>query len=106
MDDLEKKISEYQALGKENSNIDVASLMISALNSEKKNLVSSKQKKWAYLVSVGVPPFGFFFALKFYFGEEDDAKHVANICIILTCLSVLSFWLISKSLFSSTGTSM
>ena len=108
MDDkkLEQQINEYAELAKENKKIDVASLMLSALKNESKNLVPVKTKRWAYLVSLGVPPFGLLFALKFYFSEEDDARQVANICILLTAVSVLLFWLMAKAAFSGSGASI
>ena len=103
---LEKQVSEYAKLAKEDSKIDVAALMLNAL-SQKENVVSSKMKKWAYLISIGLPPFGLLFALKFYlFSEEDDASHVGNICIILTVISVAFIWITMKMIFSSSGTSM
>ena len=103
---LESQINEYQALGKENPNVDVGMLMMNALQNQKQNLVSPKAKKWAYLISVGVPPFGLLFALRYYMGDEDDAKTVAWVCIILTIISVLMFWLGGKLLLSGSGTSM
>ncbi len=103
---LEEKFSAYQALAKEDKNIDLSSLMLSAIKDQNKNLVSSKQKKWAYLVSVGLPPFGLLFALKFYFGEEEDAKSVANVCVILTVVSVLFLYFMGKTLLSGSGASL
>lgn len=103
---LEQTIEEYKKLGEQNKNVDVAALMLNALKTEKENLVSPKMRKWAYLVSIGAPPLGLLFALKLYFSSEDDAKHVANVCIILTVISVLLFWLSAKIFFSSSGTSL
>lgn len=103
---LERQVNEYAKLAEENPNIDAASLIINALN-QKENVVSSKLKKWAYLISIGLPPFGLLFALKFYlFSEEDDAARVGNICIILTIISVAFIWITMKMIFSSSGTSM
>ncbi len=103
---LEKQFSEYQNLAKENKNIDVAALMLHALQNENKNLVPQKQKRWAYLISIGVPPVGFLFALKYYFDDKEDSQTVANVCVVLTLLSVLSFWIISKLIFSGSGASI
>ncbi len=108
MDDnkLEQQVSEYAKLAKESPNIDVASLMLNALN-KKENLVSGKTKKWAYLISVGLPPFGLLFALKFYFfSGEDDASSVGNICVILTVLAMAFMWFTFKTMLSSGGTSL
>lgn len=102
---LEKKLEEFQAYARENKKVDLAALAISALESQTKNLVSGKQKKWAYLVSVGLPPLGLLFALKFYFYDsgKDDAKRVALICAILTGASLILFLLASQFLFFSAG---
>lgn len=105
--DLEKKVSIYQQVAKENPNVDVASLMLSALKDSDQNLVSGKQKKWAYLISIGTPPLGLFFALKFYFFDEhDDSSHVGNICVLLTGIAVLAFFVIGKVILSGSGTSL
>lgn len=103
---LERQFQDYQNLAKENKNIDVASLMLNAIQNQNQNVVSSKTKKWAYLISVGLPPFGLLFALKFYFSEEDDAKNVAYMCIVLTIVSVLLFYFLMKVVLSGSGTSL
>lgn len=103
---IEERFSEFQALGKEDKNVDVAKLMMFSLN-QKGNFVSSKKKRWAYIVSLSLPPAGFLLALKYYFDEEDDARHVANMCILITVVSLLMVWLSIKMLFSgSAGTDL
>ena len=99
---IEERISEYQALGKEDKNVDVAKLMMFSL-SQKGNVVSTKKKRWAYIVSLGLPPVGFFLALKYYFDEEDDARHVANMCVVLTLASLLVVWISFKMLSSGSA---
>lgn len=99
---LEQEFDQLQNLAKDNKKIDVASLMLSALESQNQNLVSKKLKRWAYLISLGLPPLGLLFAIKFYFSIEDDAKRVAKICIFLTIVSLLFLWLFGKMFFSST----
>src|SRR6185369_1354563 len=96
----------YSELGKQNPKVDVAMLMMNALTNEKQNSVSVKAKRWAYLVSLGLPPFGFLFALKFFWGEEDDAKSVAWTCIVLTIIAVFLFWVGGKLLLSGSGSSL
>ena len=103
---LSEKLSELQALSKENKNIDVASLMIKALEDHRANQISPTQKRWAYLISLFAPPFGLLFALKFYFGDEDDAKHMAWICVGLTVLSIIATIIFLQVAFSSAGTSV
>jgi hypothetical protein len=103
---LESEISEYARLAKEDKSIDVAALMINAIKNQDKNLVSPRAKKWAYLISIGVPPLGLLFALRYYFGDQDDAAHVANICLALTAVSVIGFFILLKVFFASSGTSV
>ena len=103
---LEQQINEYQAIAKENPNVNVGLLMMNALQNQQKNLVLPKAKKWAYLISIGVPPLGLLFALKYFFDEKDDAKQTAWVCIILTAISLLIFWLTAKLLFSGSDTSL
>lgn len=103
---IEEEIKTYGDLAKENPNVDVASLMLNALNKPGKNSVSSKSKKWAYLISIGAPPFGLLFSLKYYFSNEDDAKQVANMCVVLTLVALGGLWLTSKVIFSGTGASV
>ena len=100
---LAEQINTYAQLAKENPNIDAAALMLNAVKTENRNLVSSNAKRWAYLISLGLPPFGLLFTLKYYFSGEDDAKNVATTCAALTVFSLLLFWLFSKMLFSSAG---
>lgn len=103
---LESEIEEYAKLAKEDNNIDVASLMINAMKTEQDNLVSSKAKKWSYFISVSAPPFGLLIAIRYYFSDKDDATHVANMCILLTAISLGAFLLLGKMLLSSSGTSI
>ncbi len=105
--DQEKKLEEefrgYQELAEGNKSVDVASLMINAMQNQNVNMVSPRMKKWAYLVSFGLPPFGLIFAVKLYFSSEADAKHVANVCVVLTVLGLLPLWLFGKMIFSGGG---
>ena len=103
---LEKELQRYQELRKENPNLDVGTLMMNAIQNRKTNLVSPRGKKWAYLISIGLPPFGLLFALRYFFGPEDDAKQAAWVCVLLTVISILSLWLFGKLLFAGSGTSI
>ena len=105
-DKLEKQVNEYAQIGKENPNVNVGMLMVNALQNQNKNLISSKSKRWAYLISVGIPLSGFLFALNYYMKDEDDAKQVAWTCIILTVIAVIMFWAGGKLLLGGSGTSV
>ena len=103
---LAKQLQEYQELAKKNKDVDLPSLMINAMENQGKNLVSPKQKKWAYLISVALPPLGLLFALKFYLSGKDDGRHVANVCVLFTVISLVLFWVTVKTLFSSAGVNL
>ncbi len=104
--ELEKKVADYVEVGKDNKNVDMAALMLNALQTEDQNKISSSTEHWAYLVSIGAPPLGLLFAAWFYFSDKDDAKNAALICVILTVVSVVVFAIIMKLLFSSAGVSV
>lgn len=105
-DKLAKELETYRQLAKNDKKIDVASLAISAMLQQESNVLTLKEKRWAYLISIGVPPFGLFFAFKFYFSGKDDGEQAAWICALLTAVSLLSFVLIGKILLSSSGTNV
>lgn len=104
--ELAEKFKEYQELAKTDKNIDVEKLMLAALDTRNQNLVPAKKKYTAYIVSVALPPFGLFYALKYYLSPEDDAKRVALVCVVLTVVSVLIFWITFSAVLSGLGGSV
>ncbi len=101
---LAETLEQYQELAKQDKNVDVAALMMSALQKRDDNRVPGKSKKWAYLVSLLAPPFGLVFSIKYYFFDDrDDAKSVALISLVLTVVAILGTWLMVKALFSTAG---
>lgn len=100
---LSKEIEAYKELAKQDKKIDVAALMINALQKHEDNLLPVKQKRWAYLISLVMPPFGLIFAAKFYLSGKDDGEQSAWICAALTALSILLFILFANVLFTSSG---
>ncbi|MFA5991382.1 MAG: hypothetical protein WC794_04000 [Candidatus Doudnabacteria bacterium] len=103
---LEQVVNEYQQVATENPEVNLSLLMINALQTQKQNLVSTKIKRWAYLISLGLPPLGILFAAKYFFSDEDDAQTVAWVCVTLTVVSVLAIYLGGKILLSGSGTSV
>lgn len=101
--EVQRKIDQYQELGEKNKNIDVAALMINALEQAQRDEIETKKKHRAYLVSVGLPPFGLLYAIRYYFSDKDDGKKVALICAILTVCSLLVAWGIGALMFSGSG---
>lgn len=100
---LEKELETYKELGLKDKNVDVASLMISALQRQESNLILSRQKHWAYIISLALPPLGLIFAVKFYFSNKDDGKQTAIMCLVLTIFSLVSVWLFAKILLSGSS---
>lgn len=105
-DKLSQELEAYRKLAKEDKNIDVAGLMIQALGKQQANVLPDKQKRWAFLISLAVPPVGLLFAAKFYMSGKDDGKQAAYICIALTAVSIIIAWLFFKALVSSSGISV
>jgi len=67
---------------------------------------AAKKKRWAYLISVGLPPFGLFYAVRYSFSEKTDGKGVALMCVILTVVSLLATWAIGRLFLASVGPQM
>lgn len=105
-DRLEQKVKDYVEVAKDNKNVDVAALMLNALETQNQNALSDRSKKWGYLISLGAPPLGLLFAAWFYFSDKDDGKNAAYACIALTVVSIGLFILIGKLFFSSAGVSV
>jgi dipeptide/tripeptide permease len=104
--DLEKNIETYRELGKENPNVDVSMLMVSALQNESGNKASSKSYRMAYLISLGLPLFGLIYAIKYYFSDDESDKQAAKICLLLTIVSVIVIYIFGKLIFSGSNTSL
>lgn len=102
---LEELVNEYATLAKD-ENIDASALLMSALEQEDQNRISPKMKRWAYLISIGVPPLGLLFAAMFYFGDKSDGKSTAIVCVVLTAISCLATFVIFKSVLSGSGSSV
>jgi hypothetical protein len=98
---VEETISQYATLGEENKNIDMAALMVSALEQARRDEVEAKKKRNAYLVSICLPPLGLFYAVRWYFSGKDDGKRVAVMCAVLTATVLLIVWGIGR-IFVST----
>lgn len=102
---LDEIVTEYADLAKD-KNIDVATLMMNALQQEDANKLSAKSKRWAYLISLGLPPFGLGFALWFYFSDKSDGKSTAIVCVILTAVSIIGSIILFNLVFSGSGASV
>jgi len=103
-----KKVAErvegYRELAKENKNIDVLALTDIALMQSAGDEVSSRGKRWSYLVSVSLPPLGLVPAVYYYFSGKSDGKTVALTCAILTAIAAIVAWIVGSLFLSSLGT--
>lgn len=98
-----EKIAQYAELAKEDKKIDATALMINALAQAQEAEIAAKKKRWAYLVSVGAPPFGLIYAIKYGLAGTREGKRTAWICVILTVVSLLLAWLIAEAFLASAG---
>jgi hypothetical protein len=99
---LEQLVTEYASLAKDD-NIDTSALLMNALEQEDANRISPKTKRWAYLISIGVPPLGLIFVVWFYFSDKTDGKSAAIACLVLTGISCLMSYVLFKSILSGSG---
>jgi Na+-driven multidrug efflux pump len=102
MDDekLKQEIETYKELASKDKKIDVATLMINALQKHQVNLLPIAQKRWAYLFSLAIPPLGIFFVVKFYLSDKEDGTQAAVMCLILTIVSIVLTVVLIKGLLS------
>jgi hypothetical protein len=102
---LEEQLNDYIEIAKSDKKVDVAGLAMGALQNMAENRVSSKMRKWAYWISFLFPPFGLIFSIKYYFfSDKSDARRVANMCLIITALTIGLFLLFMWTMFASVGT--
>ncbi len=101
---LQELVSEYADLAKD-KNIDASALLINALEQTDNNKLSQSTKRWAYLVSIGLPPFGLVFAAWFYFSDKEDGQTAAIACLVLTVVSSIIGIIFVKAIFSGSGVS-
>jgi len=99
--ELEKQVSEYQSLAKENPEVNVSLLMMNAL--ENANKKETHSHRWGYWVAIGLPPLGLLFAVKYWMSGEDNDKQAARICVLLTVIGVIMLFAFGKLFFSSAG---
>lgn len=89
---LNQQMEEYARLGKEHKDVNVAALMINALEQAQRDEMEQSKKKKAYLVSLFLPPLGYLAALWVLYQDKPDAKKVALNCAIITSISLLFSW--------------
>jgi hypothetical protein len=99
---IDAQILQLGEIAKLNPNVDVSNLILGALDKEHTNRTTTKSKRWAYLISVGLPGAGYLCAIYFYFfSGKNDGKHVAWWCIGLTTFTIVLTWITTAVIFSS-----
>lgn len=97
-DKLSEEVAKMQALARENKEVDLGALALNVLQTQNQEFVSAKAKRWAYLVSLIIPPLGLLFAAYYFFNNKSDAKTVAWVCVGLTLFSILITWFTFKAM--------
>jgi hypothetical protein len=100
---LEEQLKQYQELAKMDKKIDVAGLMIKALQDSENNHLPIKSKRWAYLLSISIPLVGFYYSFKYFNSHAEDAMEAGLACGILACFCLLSFFVIGHSMTAGSG---
>jgi hypothetical protein len=89
-DDIENKLQSIQQIAQSDPHIDATALMISALEQEHVDQTETKHKRWAYVISLGLPPIGYGIAIYYrFFSSKKDAFRIAWWCIGLTTFSII-----------------
>ncbi len=101
MSKLEEQVKTYVELAKKDKKIDIASLMMTAMDDAKHNHLPVKEKRWAFIISLSIPFIGFYYAFKYFNSNADDANETALACGILACVCLISFWMVQGTLGSS-----
>ncbi len=99
----EEIVQEYAQLAKENKNIDVAALMVNALQQQDQNHVDPKWKRWAYIASLTLPPVGLLFAVYYFMKDESDARSAGVWCAVLTIVSLILSIVFFGMIINSSG---
>jgi len=100
---LEEQFKKLQELAKHDKSIDVAGLMMKALDSHQDNYIPIKEKRWAYLSAIAVPFVGFVFVIRFLMSDKEDALQTAMVCTILSCLCLILTAIVSHTLTAGLG---
>ena len=88
--ELETKLADIQEISKKDPSVNATALMITALEQEHKDQSEIKHKRWAYLVSIGLPPLGYILAIYYrFFSAKKDGINLAWWCAGLTTFSIL-----------------
>lgn len=103
---LDEIVKEYADLAKEDKNIDAATLMINALQQHDQNRVNPKWKRWAFVISLTIPPVGLIFAAYYFLRTENDARSAGVWCIVLTAISLIATIVFFKIILDGSGASI
>jgi hypothetical protein len=105
-EELANQIRQYTELKKQNKDVDIASLALTALATHESNLLTAKEKRIAYLVSLALPPLGLLYAAKFFMSGKSDGKSAAWVCVGLTVATIILTIVLINGLVASSGVSV
>jgi hypothetical protein len=100
--EAEERLKDFTELAKTNEGADKAVLAMVALDAaQNEERISAKKRRWAYILSFGLPPLGLAFAAWYYYSGKLGGKKVALICLILTVIGGFLAWLSIEAFFAS-----
>lgn len=100
-DEIISEIKKISELAKQNKNVDAGALVESLLSQKSSQNLSGGEIAKAYLVSLLIPLFGIYYAVRFWFRPESNAKKTAIVCLVLTVISSGLFLWIANAILSS-----
>ncbi len=100
--EAERQLKTYAEAAQGNAGVNKAVLAMAAMEAaQNADRITAKKKRWAYLLSFGLPPLGLIFAAWYYFSPKLGAKRMALVCLILTVLGGLLLWLSLAAILKS-----
>lgn len=91
--EAERQLKAYNEAASAGTGVNKAVLAMAALEAaQNADRITAKKKRWAYLLSFGLPPLGLGFAAWYYFSPKLGAKRMALICLALTVVGGLLLW--------------
>src|SRR5262245_60774363 len=96
---LAAEIEQIQKLSKADKNINAEVLINAAFAKAHQEEAGVPHLKRAYAVSLLAPPFGLYYAFKFFLRPEPAYRRQVWICFRLTIVSIAFMWILAKLLF-------
>lgn len=98
---LNAKLEKIREIARESPGIDEKRLLEDLLLQDKDDYLPASLKTRAYIVSLLFFPFGLYYAVKFFFRAELDARKAAYICLGITVIVFIIGLVAARAVFSS-----